>query len=100
MIPVHAPRAWRAALLVRGSQYKCCNVTGGNYVNCTYASGNTTVTYNITCNAQITALYTEYYNAIMISAAVLAAIEIFGLFFSLILACSKSEGGSNDVEMK
>ena len=63
-------------------------------------NATTNSTYNISCNAQITALYTEYYNAIMISAAVLAAIEIFGLLFSLILACSKSEGGSNDVEMK
>ena len=76
-------------------------MTGGNYIGCTYAYNATTnSTYNISCNAQITALYTEYYNAIMISAAVLAAIEIFGLLFSLILACSKSEGGSNDVEMK
>jgi hypothetical protein len=44
--------------------------------------------------------YTQYYTAVMVSAAVLAAIEVFGLIFSFVMGCSSETGGSNDMEMK
>ena len=72
-------------------------MTNGAVYNLT--NGNP-CTYNVTCNSAMTTFYNEYYNAVMIAAAVLAAVEVFGLLFSLVMGCSDLESGSHDMEMK
>ena len=54
-----------------------------------------------TCNVKVQALYTQYYRAIMATAAVLAAIEVFGLIFAFAMAVHKKEDLADaDLEMK
>jgi hypothetical protein len=49
------------------------------------------------CQTAVEDFYNQYFTAIMISAAVLAAVEIFGLIFSATLASSQEAKNGGDV---